>query len=61
MAFQTVEIFLTPDDVHESQIRSHIWALEWYEKICPQMTFRGQRSSSNPENVHVEYLQNGTR
>ena len=25
------------------------------------MTFRGQRSRSNPENFEVEYLENGTR
>ena len=34
---------------------------EWYENILPQMTFRGQRSRSNPKNVEVEYIENGTR
>ena len=27
----------------------------------PQMTFRGQKSMSNPKNFEVEYLKNGTR
>ena len=27
----------------------------------PQMTTKGQRSRSNPNNFEVEYLENGTR
>ena len=29
--------------------------------FSPQMTFRGQRSRSNPKNFEVEYLENGMR
>ena len=49
------------DGVHRNQIRSHIWAFEWYDIFWPQMSLRCQRSRSNPENFEVEYLENGTR
>ena len=49
------------DGVHRSQIGSHIWPFERYNFFWPQMTFRGQRSRSNPKNFEVEYLKNGTR
>ena len=39
----------------------HIWPFERYNFFWPQMTFRGQRSRSNPKNFEVEYLENGTR
>ena len=49
------------DDVHKSQIGSHIWTFEWYTIFQPQMIFRGQKSRSNPKNFEVEYLENGMR
>ena len=49
------------DVVCRSQIGSHIWAFEWYKFFWPEMTFRGQRSRSNPKNFEVEYLKKGTR
>ena len=36
-------------------------AIKWYKFFGPQMTFRGQRSRSNPKNFEVEYLEYGTR
>ena len=39
------------DGVHRNQIGSHIWAFERYISFRPQMTFRGQRSRSNPKNL----------
>ena len=40
---------------------THIWAFERYNFFRLWMTFRGQGSRSNPNNLEVEYLENGTR
>ena len=37
------------DVVRRNQIGSHIGTFEFYKFFQPQMTFRGQRSRSNPE------------
>ena len=49
------------ESVNRSKIGNHIWAFEWWKKIWPQMTSKGQRSRSNPKNIGVKYLENGTR